>query len=136
MAAVQTIINRSLRLLKMLDPNESPTAVDTNTAIEALNAMMVRWEADGVSLGWSAVSAGSDVLPAPEEAEEAIAYNLAVRLRPEYGAPLEQDVYAQAQEGLGRLLADVAANDYARLSYDLPYGEYRGSSKIAFERGY
>ncbi len=137
MAATQTIINRALRLLGMLDANESPEAVDTQTALEALNAMMARWEADGIPLGWAPVLAASEALPAPVEAEEAIAYNLAVRLRPEYGVALAPDVLQMAQMGLSRLLADVGANDYARIVYDLPEGEFaRLGSFGAFERGY
>ena len=137
MAQVQTIVNRALRLLGMLDANESPEAVDTQTAIEALNALMVRWEADGVALGWSAVSSGSETLPAPPEAEMPIAYNLAVVLRPEYGVQIAPDVIAMARDGLGRLLADVHSVDYSRLTLDLPEGEtQRTSSLQAFERGF
>lgn len=121
----------------MLDANESPEAVDTQTAIEALNALMVRWEADGVSLGWSAVASGSDTLPAPPEAEMPIAYNLAVVLRPEYGVQLAPDVIAMARDGLSRLLADVHSVDYARLDLDLPQGEQQRTSSLqAFERGF
>ena len=137
MAQVQTIVNRALRLLGMLDANESPEAVDTQTAIEALNALMVRWEADGVSLGWSAVSSGSETLPAPPEAEMCIAYNLAVVLRPEYGVQIAPDVIAMARDGLSRLLADVHSVDYSRLTLDLPDGDtQRTSSLQAFERGF
>lgn len=137
MAQVQTIINRALRLLGTLDANESPEAVDTQTAIEALNAMMIRWEADGISLGWSPVSAGSDTLPAPVEAEEAIAFNLAVKLRPEYGVTLAPDVVEFARQGLARVQADVYALDYSRLTLDLPDGEMQYTSSLqSFERGF
>lgn len=137
MAQVQTIVNRALRLLGMLDANESPEAVDTQTAIEALNALMVRWEADGVSLGWSAVASGSEALPAPPEAEMPIAYNLAVVLRPEYGVALAPDVIAMARDGLSRLLADVHSVDYARLDLELPQGEMQRTGSLqSFERGF
>lgn len=137
MAQVQTIVNRALRLLGMLDANESPEAVDTQTAIEALNALMVRWEADGVSLGWSAVASGSDTLPAPPEAEMPIAYNLAVVLRPEYGVALAPDVIALARDGLSRLLADGHALDYSRLTLDLPDGNAQAMGSLqSFERGF
>ena len=123
MSLVQPIVNRALRILGVLDANETPPAVDTQTAIVALNALMVRWEADGISLGWAAVAAGSDTLPAPPEAE--------------YGVALAPDVVEFAREGMGRLLADVYAVDYARLTLDLPEGSVRnGSSLQAFERGF
>ena len=136
MSLVQPIINRSLRILGVLDANETPPAVDTQTAIVALNALMVRWEADGLSVGWVPVDSGSDTLPAPPEAEEAIAYNLALRLRPEYGVALSADVIEMAREGMGRIQADVYAVDYSRLTLDLPEGVNRLGSLQAFERGF
>ena len=110
--------------------------MDTQTAIVALNALMVRWEADGLSVGWVPVDSGSDTLPAPPEAEEAIAYNLALRLRPEYGVALSADVIEMAREGMGRIQADVYAVDYSRLTLDLPEGVNRLGSLQAFERGF
>lgn len=106
MAKVLDIVSRALRLLRKTDVNDVPPPEDVATAIVALNAMMQRWEANGLALGWSRVSKPDDVLPAPEDAEEAIAYNLAVRLRPEYGATLEPDVIGMASDGLSLLRRD------------------------------
>ena len=108
MATVLDIVSRSLRILRIIDPNQSVKATDLATAIVALNGMMRRWEANGMALGWSTVEAGTDPLPAPDEAHDAIAYNLAIRLRSEYGTALEPDVVALAQEGLSALRRDRA----------------------------
>jgi hypothetical protein len=82
---VSEVVNRALRILGVQDAAASTEAIDSQTAIVALNALCGRWEANGLAMGWSAVSAPDDTLPAPDEAAEAITWNLAVRLAPEYG---------------------------------------------------
>ncbi|MGL5735457.1 MAG: packaged DNA stabilization gp4 family protein, partial [Beijerinckiaceae bacterium] len=110
MATVSAIVARSLRLLRVIDAEDGvPEPFQYIICQEALNAMMARWEADGIPLGWSAVSAPDDPLPAPVEAEKAIAFNLAVEVRPEFGATLDPDVAAVAQRGYSDLLRDVTA---------------------------
>lgn len=84
MATVAQITQRALRLLGVLDATENPQAEDSDSVIMALNAMMARWEANGLALGWQPVANPSDVLPTPVEADDAITYNLAVRIAPEY----------------------------------------------------
>lgn len=106
MTKVATAVARSLRLLGILDPSEAPEAEDMGTALSALNAMMVRWEANGLAVGWSLVESPSEDLPVPPEAEDAVIYNLAMRLAPEYGVQLRPDVVALAQDGLRALQRD------------------------------
>ncbi len=107
MAKVERIVTRALRVLRVVDATETPEAEDMASGIDALNDMMARWEADGVSLGWAPVEGPADELPAPTEAEEAIRLNLAIALRPEYGFELGQDVYMRAEAGLAALRRDV-----------------------------
>lgn len=106
MATVLDIVSRSLRILGVLDVNQSVKAGDLASAIVALNGMMRRWEADGTALGWATVEAGTETLPAPDEAHDAIAYNLALRLRSEYRVSLDPDVVAFARDGLAALQRD------------------------------
>lgn len=101
------IISRALRLLRVLDPNEAPEAEDSQTALEVLNQMLRRWEADGIALGWNTLALVTNELTIPEEAEEAVAYNLAVKLRPEYGVTIDPDVRETARKGLDALRRDV-----------------------------
>ena len=125
------LIARSLRLLRVLDANEAPEAEDAQTALEALNQMMRRWEADGVSLGWNTIAAVTDELPIPEEAEEAVTFNLAVKLRPEYGVALDPDVFRTARTGLDVLYRDVITSspivhDDEGYGYDTRSDSYYG----------
>ncbi|NJB80295.1 packaged DNA stabilization gp4 family protein [Xanthomonas arboricola] len=120
MTTVAQIVARSLRLLRVVDSNEAPEAEDFETARIALNGMMQRWEANGLALGWQSVQTPAEVLPAPPEAEQAIAYNLALMLRPEYGASLEADVIQTANDGLAELRRDMLVANPLVLRQRLP----------------
>lgn len=104
---VANLISRSLRILRVINANQTPKAKDFATCIEALNSMARRWEADGISLGWSDVSNGGQDVPAPPEAMEALAFNLAVKIRSEYGTELEPDVEYEARTLLAGLVSDA-----------------------------
>lgn len=108
MAKVGAVVSRALRLLRVIDQEEGPQPHQYSTAIEALNAMCARWEADGIAIGWVAVSNPDEELPAPDEALEAVAFNLAVKLRPEYGANLDPDVLDSARMTYADVLRDFA----------------------------
>ncbi|HET6725884.1 MAG TPA: packaged DNA stabilization gp4 family protein [Gammaproteobacteria bacterium] len=101
------MVSWALQLIRVVDPAEALTDYQYNGGRRALNALLRRWEANGVALGFQPVDNPADPLTIPEEAEEAVAYNLAVRLRTLYGATLEQDVALGAQAGYAALLRDV-----------------------------
>jgi hypothetical protein len=124
MTQVSDVVRDALLLLGVQDATEAVSAQEMQDGIRELNKMLARWEADGVSLGWTSVSAPTDTLPAPFEAEGAIAANLALYLQPRYKVPLDANIVQQANDGLAALRADVIANTYSRISYaDLPRGE-------------
>lgn len=103
------LVTRSLRLIGVVDAAEAPEAEDYVTALEALNAMMRRWEANGIALGWNDVDVNTEDVPAPPEALEAIIFNLAMTLGAEYGVEIRPDVAAVAARGQNELRRDVLA---------------------------
>lgn len=107
MAKVEAIVGRALRLIHVIDPRQPVQAIDMQTGITAMNAMLRRWEANGMALGWNDVSAPDEDMPCPPEAEEAIAFNLAITLAPEYEQQPSQVVAIAAARGLGDLRAGV-----------------------------
>lgn len=52
MATAQTVINRALRLIGALDPEESPTTNETANVLEALNGLIDSWRNDRLIV-WS-----------------------------------------------------------------------------------
>lgn len=106
MATVSAIIARSLRLIGVLDPGEPLEPYDAETAIEAMNALCARWEANGQSLGWSNVSNPAEEMPSPPELDACIAFNLAIEVAPEYDASVPIGVATRANELLNDLRRD------------------------------
>lgn len=106
MSTVSDITRRALRLINAIDPNEAPEAEDSDTAIMALNGMCRRWEANGMAIGWNDVANPSDVMPSPPEADDAITYNLALRLAPEYQTQPSAVIVQLAGDGLRELRRD------------------------------
>ncbi|MCC8492287.1 packaged DNA stabilization gp4 family protein [Xanthomonas citri] len=128
MTRVAEIVGGALALLRVVDAAEAPEAEDMATGISAMNMMMSRWEANGYSVGWSPVATSSDDMPSPPEADEAIMYNLAVRLRARYGANLEEDVFGEARRLKSDVLADVFSANPMEMERGLP--GLRGSYNI------
>lgn len=125
MTQVQEIVRDALGHLGVLDANGAVKAIDMRDAIRALNMMVRRWEANGLALGWSDVSDPTDTLPVPPEAEQALGFNLAVRLRPRYRVPLEADVIGMAAAGLSELRRDrIVEMPLALDSCAIPCGTY------------
>lgn len=118
---VVDILRAALGHLRVIDAHEALDAVQSRDGIIALNGMMNTWEAEGLPMGWSDVDQPTDDMPTPHEADEAIGYNLAVRLRAAYNASLDPDVVALANSGRSMLQAQVTSSTFVRMCYpDLP----------------
>ena len=107
MATNLQTISRALRMIGVLDIEETPSASMSTVGLKCLNEMLLRWEANNVPLGYSSQTSLSATIPVPDEALGAVAYNLAMELAPEFGATIPQIVAAQADMGYRRLLNDV-----------------------------
>jgi len=119
-STVGAVIYRVVRVLSGQPGFRFPDTMSMDGAIMALNSMVQRWEANGTALGWWPVTAVTDTLPAPPEAVEAIVYNLAVKLRSEYGASLDPDTVQFAREGIAALERDRLTEMPLRLKARLP----------------
>lgn len=108
MTTATAMVSWALELIRVVDPGEDLSEYNYIAGQRALNAMLRRWEANGLALGWQDVDSPDDELPLPPEAEQAVAYNLAMMLRPLFAATLEEDVLREAATGLNDLLRDQA----------------------------
>lgn len=88
MATALDVIRRSMRLIGALAEGEVPTSEQASDALDALQAMLGEWETRGVRLG-SVVDTTygtADSVYVPVTHLQALAFNLAVVIAPEYGA--------------------------------------------------
>jgi hypothetical protein len=119
---VEAIVGRALRLIGVLDPNEPPESQDMQNGMLALNRMLRRWEANGLAMGFQPVSSPSDVLTVPDECLEAIDYQLALRLAPEYDTEPSASVAATATEVFRELKRDRQMEMPMTQTLDTPHG--------------
>ncbi len=123
---VSTVVRAALIDLEALDAAAAVPAQDMEDAIGAMNRMVRRWEASGLALGWSDVSAPDDTMPCPDEALDAIIHNLACRLSG-YAHPNDfARVVEMARDGLADLRRDRLVEMLLTLANDLPLAERTG----------
>lgn len=82
-----------------LSPNE------IQTGVEMLNAMMARWSAMEVVLGYDISATANEESGVPDIAVEAVQTGLALRLAPSYGKQVAQDVRGRANRAYRELLS-------------------------------
>ncbi len=129
MSKVVEIVRDALGHLRIVDADAPPDPRDLADGIRALNLMMRAWEAQNLPVGWVDVAGPDEEMPTDPAFDEAIGYNLAVKLRARYGATLDADVVQLATDGKALVSAMCTATDFARLDYpDLPCSE--GASRI------
>lgn len=111
MATWLDIQKHALRLIGVLDEADQPSGEQSADAIYALEAMFGSWENEGLRLGalvGTTLTNGGTV-PLPATHFDAIAYGLALRLAPQYGAPLSQQLTMDAVATKRALLAQYAS---------------------------
>ena len=102
MTTALKVIARALRLCKVLDAGEAVEAEDSADALDVLNAMLAEWHFAEIGLPDYSLAL-TDTLASDAADREAIAYQLAIRLAPEYGAELSSAAAMIASETMGRL---------------------------------
>jgi len=130
MSLVSTIVRSALLNLKVIDAVAAVPAQDMADAIDILNRMCTRWEASGLAMGWSNVSAPDDTMPSPDEAELAIIYNLSTLLQG-YARPSDFNLVLDgAQTYLADLRRDRLTEVPLRMTSDLPTPERGGHFNV------
>ena len=99
----QSIVLRALRIVRVIDAHTSPEAADTSDAMETLNAMLAEWHVAGIGLPDYELADFTTALASDPADREAIAYQLAVRIAPEYGKSLPPEAIETANAAMNRL---------------------------------
>lgn len=103
MATASDIIGRALRLLDVIASGEAVDAAIAADSLSVLNAMLAEWHEAGIGLPDYSLSGLSDTLATDAADSEAIAYQLAIRVAPEYGLSVRPELAAMARQTMFRL---------------------------------
>ena len=132
MATASQIIRRALRLIGVMDASQALTANDAQDCLETLNAMLAEWHEAQIGLPDYSLSSITDTLATDAADREAIAYQLAVRVAPEYGLDIPQAVGVMAESTMARLRlryfqpgkADVSELPHLNYTFNIVTGDY------------
>src|SRR4249919_1074228 len=132
MATASQIIRRALRLIGALNPTQAMKAQDAQDALETLNAMLAEWHEAQIGLPDYSLSALTDTLASDVADREAIAYQLAIRVAPEYGLDIPPAVGVMAEQTMGRLRlryfqpgsSDLSELPAVRAGFNIVTGDY------------
>ena len=102
MSTARQIINRSLRKVGALYPGEAADIDQETDALADLNAMLAKWLDQGIEISQGEVVA-ADTIPTDIGDEDAVVYNLAAALLPEYPNPN------------GNFILQMAASTYSKI---------------------
>ena len=115
METAASIIKSALQEI-VVQASEAPIEADeAQDAIKYMNRMMAAFAADGINVGYTAVTNLGTYVTVPEAALEGIVFNLAKRLAPSYGAQASQQLLMNARAGmetLAKISTDVGPTQY------------------------
>ena len=99
-----SLIRRAMRLTGSLDANGTPSAEDMTDAIETLEVLFAEWRAADIMVPDAKVNGPDDELSIEPADREAVAYQLAIRLTPEYQSSMSAEAQLAMRESWTRLM--------------------------------
>ena len=81
----QDVIRRALRIVGVIASGETPQASDVADALGTFNALLAEWHVAQVGIPDYSVDSEASAMSTDEADREAMAYQLALRIGPEYG---------------------------------------------------
>lgn len=131
MSTNQSIIDKALSALGVIESSDTADATDSADALVDLNNMMAQWRVSDKDLDWFPQDDLTATIPIPDWAEDAVSMNLAVKCSTTFRSPVTPDLGRQATEGRN-LVARTLINlnlDQADMTH-LPQGEGRFGRSI------
>lgn len=99
----RSIIERAAKAILVQAADSTLEADEYADGLEALNGLMLAYEADGIRLGYRKVCDLSDVVTVPDGAIRAVVSNLALELAPMFGVSPNPALVLQAERGIRTL---------------------------------
>lgn len=81
----QEVIYRALRIAGVIASGETPQASDTQDALDTFNALLAEWHEAEVGVPDYSVATASTTMTTDLADRDAMAYQIAFRMAPEYG---------------------------------------------------
>lgn len=102
MAQAIDVVMRALRLIGVAQTGEALPAEVAADSLSVLNSLLAEWYGN-IAIPEYSISAITSTLTIDDGDKEALAYQLALRLAPEFSASLPQEFVIAANESMARL---------------------------------
>lgn len=122
MATAAQVIKASLLKILVQGSEAELQPDEFQDAIFDLNNLMLAYDADGITLGYTEVSNLGDQVTVPLGALRGIIYNLAIEIAPEYNGTVTPGIERIALAGLSAMRKLGVAIPVSRLPCTLPIG--------------
>lgn len=103
MATALILVRRALRLATIIASGEAPQASTVQDALSVLNSLLAEWHDAGIGLPDYSIANEAVELSMGDGDVEAVAYQLALRISPEYGQEVSTLLAATAADAMSRL---------------------------------
>lgn len=103
MATALILVRRALRLATIIASGETPHAAIVQDALSVLNSLLAEWHDAGIGIPDYSIQNEAAQLTMGDGDVEAVAYQLAIRIAPEYGQEVTPTVAATAADSMNRL---------------------------------
>lgn len=104
MTTARVVVTRSLKLLRVIAAEETPTASQMADGLDSLNDLLHSLKSHNADIDHQDLTADDD-LPVPPEHIRPIKYLLASEMAPEYGTQLTPEVAVEAKAAMPTLQA-------------------------------
>jgi hypothetical protein len=114
----QDVIARALRIVGVSAPGESLPGADAKDALDALNGLLAEWSATGYGFPDASVASAFTTMVADMGDRDAMAYQLAFRIGPEYGfepSPAQIVAAGEAWSRMTHRYFTVGTQDFSEL---------------------
>lgn len=118
MTIASSLIERSLRLLRVKETGQTVQAVEMNDALAVLNSMLAEWYEAGIGFPIFSIATSSTEVGEDAGDSEAISASLALYLAPEYGKSISPELAERIKVSLSRLRLkyfQAGASDFSEL---------------------
>ena len=111
------VITTAYRLAGIITETEAPSAEQARDGLRSMNRMLLRWNRDGIELGYYEQDDLTDETPVPDDLLDGVEYNLAKRLAGENGQTLDPAVAMEAQESYDALIRETIEDCVADMDH-------------------
>lgn len=124
------VVNRALRIVGVIASGEEAGASDSADALQAMNDLFSEWRGSGIKIEDASAASLTSDLTIDAADKEAVAYQVALRIGPDYGWEPSALTMKNAMESFNRMQlryfaiepADYSHMPGARAYFDINHG--------------